>query len=238
MDSNQISAQSSSQTSPNATPSPLFEPPLRFDSASRAGEFGASDLERLPVQSSRDGLQPLTPSQPIGEPLHEPELDRFSDRFTDPYADDWDPATILNQLGYRGAGHARGSHWLVGNGNRMGLFTLALADYDRPAANQLKLIPNFDIAIHWFMGPKQTDVPARTYDFLLRWDYRHELNDSLTLDLAFSLGFYSDFEGSARKGLRWPSTAVLEYQGDGCSKWLLGVDILDRDDYFCLPVIG
>ncbi|HND54778.1 MAG TPA: hypothetical protein PLV92_20340 [Pirellulaceae bacterium] len=228
----------SAQSSPSATPSPLFQPPLRFESASRAGDFGASDLERLPIHSSRDSLQPLAPSQPIGEPLHEPELDKFSDRFTDPYAEDWDPATILNQLGYRGAGHARGSQWLIGNGDRMGLFTLSLADSDRPTANQLKLIPNFDIAIHWFMGPKQTDVPARAYDFLLRWDYRHELNDSLTLDLAFSLGFYSDFEGSARKGLRWPSTAVLEYQVDDCSKWLLGVDILDRDDYFCLPVIG
>lgn len=186
---------------------------------------GPIELERLPQSPGMDASEPLPPSSPLGEPLREPSL-----------GDDWDPSTTLGELGYRGAGHRRGPQWLIGNGNHMGLFTLGFSD--EPKLKPFRFLPSFDFAIHFVMGPKQTDMPAQLYDLFFRWGHKGQITDDLGYDVSFTLGFYTDFEGSARKGLRWPSTAVLEYRTDESLKWLLGVDILNRDDYFCLPVFG
>lgn len=143
---------------------------------------------------------------------------------------------VLDEYWYRGAGHRGLNGWLIGKGDSMGIFTLGSnSTYDFTKQSHDVAV---DFAIHWIMGPRQTDMPARMYDFLVRWGHRQNLTDRFGYDLSFSLGFYSDFEGSARKGLRWPSTAVTYYRSSEQWQWLLGVDILDRDDYFCLPIAG
>lgn len=162
------------------------------------------------------------PGEPLGEPLAADQLDELVEEFPEYF--------------YQGAGADQGPSWLVGNGNRMGLFTLAFRNHREFKIPDRYL--TFDWAVHFVSGPRQTDLPPRLYDLRLRWGRNGLITDQLGYDLHFSLGFFSDFEGSARKGFRCPSTAVLYYREDDCRQWLLGADLLNRDDFWVLPVIG
>ncbi|HMO87365.1 MAG TPA: hypothetical protein PKC18_20840, partial [Lacipirellulaceae bacterium] len=92
--------------------------------------------------------------------------------------------------------------------------------------------------VHWLDGPASTDMPPRLYDFTLGYHWRERLSPTLALDLAFRVGAFSDFESSARKGVRYPSHAVVYGRLDPAWELALGVDVLDRDDISLLPVVG
>ncbi len=52
------------------------------------------------------------------------------------------------------------------------------------------------------------------------------------------MGAFSDFEGSARKGIRFPGHAVTCLRINPQWEALLGIEYLDRDDISLLPVAG
>lgn len=92
--------------------------------------------------------------------------------------------------------------------------------------------------VHFLSGPTVTDLPPRLFDLEMALRTRRLLTDHLMLDLKLGVGAFTDFEGSVRKGIRFPSHAVSYYELDSWLISVLGVDVLDRDDISVLPVFG
>jgi hypothetical protein len=81
-------------------------------------------------------------------------------------------------------------------------------------------------------------LPARLYDFSVGYQKRGRIQDAMSYDLASTIGVFSDFEDSAREGIRYPGHAVgmLHYTPE--FDIVFGVDYLSRDDIKILPVMG
>ena len=93
------------------------------------------------------------------------------------------------------------------------------------------------IGIHFLRGPTITPLESRIFDFIGGIQSRKTINDVFSYDLATSIGVYSDFEGSARDGVRFPSHAV-GFVDLGLADLVFGVEYLDREDIKLLPVGG
>ena len=233
----------------------LPQPVLQADLATQAQPATQADLA---TQAPAPQVQPATLVEPVlapvsglfGEPLR--EADSFADSalprlpgrrmWHDKVAPaDEEEAACSPEFplySYQGAGHDQAVRWVIGNGNGMGIFSLDM-DNGQSAPNGdpfFSIHPDF--AIHWVSGPRATDMPARLYDLLIRFQHSFALNDVWRYDISATIGYYTDFEGSARRGLRWPATAVLYCRPIPTIDFFGGVDILDRDDLFCLPVGG
>lgn len=145
----------------------------------------------------------------------------------------YDPFEIYH---YRGAGYAAQSQWIAGKGDELGIFSLQFLS----GAGTRFSSGSLDLggAVHFISGPAQTDLPPRVYDLTLGLATRGTVGESWTFDIMFRVGWFSDFEGSAREGLRFPSHLVLYRQTNPLLQWVLGVDFLDRDDILLLPVFG
>ncbi len=94
------------------------------------------------------------------------------------------------------------------------------------------------INVHWLSGPSSTPLPPRLYDFVLGYQTRKRLTEQFSYDLFTSVGAYSDFEGTARKGIRFPSHAVGMFHVNHSTDVVFGIDYLGRDDVQVLPVGG
>jgi len=92
--------------------------------------------------------------------------------------------------------------------------------------------------LHLLSGPNSVPLPPRLWDFVLGYQTRGTIQEHVSFDLAYSLGVYSDFEDSAREGVRSLGHAVGVFHKNDRWDWVLGVDYLNRDDYKILPVAG
>lgn len=92
--------------------------------------------------------------------------------------------------------------------------------------------------IQWLQGPNTVPLPPRLYDFALGVQKRDTVSDVFSYDVATSIGVYSDFEDSARDGVRYISHAVGMIHINQATDVIFGVDYLDRDDIPLLPVVG
>ena len=125
--------------------------------------------------------------------------------------------------------------WLIATGDDLGI----LSSQSYPTLNlsdSSSLVTG--LGFHFLNGPIQTDLPPRLYDFQIAYHARPVLGERLVLDLKAGVGVFSDFEGSAREGVRNPGHAVgyMEIQ-----PWIVavgGLEVLDRDDFNLLPVGG
>ena len=93
-------------------------------------------------------------------------------------------------------------------------------------------------SLHLLSGPNTIPLPPRLWDFVLGYQSRATLEELISFDLAYSIGVYSDFEDSAREGVRSLGHAVGSFHKSDLWDWVLGVDYLNRDDYKLLPVMG
>ena len=93
-------------------------------------------------------------------------------------------------------------------------------------------------AWHLVSGPKRTDMPPHLWDFTAHVGRRNRWDSYWSYDVAVRPGWFSDFAGSAREGLRFPGHGVLYYTPSDTFQLLAGVDYLDRDDIAWLPVVG
>lgn len=125
--------------------------------------------------------------------------------------------------------------YMPGSDSQFGWFSLESQPYlsRRKAAGITSAID-----IHFLNGPGTVDLPARLFDFVLGYQVRASLSKRIAFDLAANVGIYSDFEDSARDGLRFPSHAVGMYRWNRNTDLVLGVDYLSRDDVKILPVFG
>ena len=92
--------------------------------------------------------------------------------------------------------------------------------------------------LHLLSGPNVVPLPPRLYDFSLGYQKRGKIKDFMSYDLATSIGVFSDFEDSARDGVRFPGHAVGMLHLMPEMDFVFGVDYLSRDDIKLLPVGG
>ncbi|WP_425619367.1 hypothetical protein NA78x_003107 [Anatilimnocola sp. NA78] len=125
--------------------------------------------------------------------------------------------------------------WLVGGGNKFGFFSLEnlpTLPQDRTSGVVTGL------GFHFLSGPVITDMPPRLFDFQIGYQKRTWLSENFGYDVAARIGAFSDFEGSAREGVRFPGHAVGYYRWSPLVDVVLGIDYLGRDDVKLLPVAG
>lgn len=91
---------------------------------------------------------------------------------------------------------------------------------------------------HFLDGPRSPDMPPRLFDFQFAYQVRKQLNSSAMLDVRLGIGAFSDFQGSARKGIRFPGHVVSYFDCQPDLATVFGVEVLDRDDISLLPVGG
>lgn len=96
----------------------------------------------------------------------------------------------------------------------------------------------FGTGLHLLSGPNSIPLPPRLWDFILGYQSRGMFQDCFSYDVASSLGVYSDFEDSAREGVRPLAHAVGSFHKSQRWDWVLGVDYVNRDDFKILPVMG
>lgn len=125
--------------------------------------------------------------------------------------------------------------WLPGSGDDFGMVDWESDPYLTHDEDR-----GFSLAtnVHWLSGPSIVPLESRVFDFALGYQSRGQFSPSFSYDLSTSVGVYSDFEASAREGVRFPSHAVGMFHCTHGVDFVFGVDYLDRDDISVLPVIG
>jgi hypothetical protein len=124
--------------------------------------------------------------------------------------------------------------WIPGGGNQFGMFSIAWDHYQPSGINHGLGI---GMGFYFLSGPEQTEMPPRVYDFSIAYQIRHRLGP-LAFDIAAGVRAASDFEGSAREGIRYPGHAVGFLNVRPTLDLVFGVDYLDRGDIKLLPVAG
>jgi hypothetical protein len=197
--------------------------------------FGSDLLPTEPAkpESNDDWLaQYVTEEEPTGqaaEPVTNAEAEPL-DKVV--YLDGNEPSGYT--FGYNAV--ASGLTWLPGGDDQFGWFSYeSFANMDMGSTTRLALT---GFGVHFLNGPVRTDMPARMYDFTLGAQDRRRITPNLGYDIAFHVGVFSDFEGSAEKGIRFPSHAVTFWRLGPEWEMVLGIDYLDRDDITLLPVGG
>jgi len=128
-----------------------------------------------------------------------------------------------------------GITYLPGDGDQFGWLSFEAPNYlhsDRKSGFTTNM--NF----HLLSGPQSVELPARLYDFELGYQARNTLSSVFSYDWSAMVGIYSDFEDSARDGVRFPAHAVGMFHPGPRADWVFGIDYLDRDDVQMLPVFG
>ncbi len=125
--------------------------------------------------------------------------------------------------------------WIPGGDDRFGWFS-----YESLGGAKIDDLPSLvtGFGIHLLDGPVQTDMPPRLFDFSIGVADRRLIQPNIGYDIVFRVGAFSDFEGSARDGVRYPSHAVTFLRINPSTELVLGIDYLDRDDIRLLPVVG
>jgi hypothetical protein len=201
-------------------------------------ELGSGVLELQPEPAPLESLPPAVPRSPLlSDVPPEGEIDLSREVLGPGVLTDLtecDPAnTWPVPFGY----NLRQSNtsWLVGNGDDFGMFSLE----SRPALPQRQVWGiTSGIGFHFLGGPIQSDMPPRLFDFQIGFQRRKWVSPIFGYDVSINVGAFSDFEGSAREGVRYPGHAVGYYRWNPGLDFVLGIDYLDRDDISLLPVAG
>lgn len=125
--------------------------------------------------------------------------------------------------------------WIPGSGDDFGWFSL-LGSTWKPRGPVTGM--GGTINIHWLAGPGSSPLPPRLYDFALGFQSRESLSERFSYDVSAGVGIYSDFEASARDGIRFPAHATGMVHINSTTDFIFGADYLDRDDIPVLPVAG
>lgn len=125
--------------------------------------------------------------------------------------------------------------WMPGSGQDFGWFDWASDPYiDREESIGITSAFN----IHWLSGPNTSPLPPRLYDLAMGFQNRGSFSDRFSYDLYSGIGLFTDFEGSARDGVRFPAHAVGMLHVNSSADIVFGIDWLDRDQVSLLPVFG
>lgn len=125
--------------------------------------------------------------------------------------------------------------YMPGDGDQFGWLTFGSNTWlNRGESSGVEM--NFNL--HLLSGPEVVALPPRLYDFEIGYQSKTSLSEKFSYDFGLSVGVYSDFEDSARDGVRFPAHLVGMVHPSENWDWVFGVEYLDRDDIKMLPVIG
>lgn len=146
----------------------------------------------------------------------------------------WPSPKSVNFDDWLGYNSAKGdTTWLAGSD--FGMFSLeSFPSLDLGEDSAVMVGTGF----HFLNGPVKPDLPPRLFDIHLAYHMRKALSSDTMLDMRVGAGVFSDFEGSARKGVRYPGHIVAYRQWNHDCVGVFGVEVLDRDDISVLPVGG
>jgi len=200
------------------------------DHANNSWQFGVGAVEEPPVDSE-DSL-PLIQEQAESQSGIEPAIPAFDDNEENIVHLNGGPPPAYS-FGYNRARSA--ISWLPGDDDHFGWFS-----YESISGAKLGNMPSLvtGFGIHVLDGPVQTDMPPRLFDFSIGVADRRLIQPNIGYDILVRIGAFSDFEGSARDGVRYPSHAVTFLRLNPSTELVLGIDYLDRDDIHLLPVVG
>lgn len=131
--------------------------------------------------------------------------------------------------------HESNITYIPGDGDQFGWLTFGSNTWLKRGASS-GIDANFNL--HLLSGPEIVALPPRLYDFELGYQSKASLSEKFSYDIGVSVGVYSDFEDSARDGVRFPAHLVGMFHPTENWDWVFGIEYLDRDDIKLLPVIG
>lgn len=141
-------------------------------------------------------------------------------------------ASLSDFWGYRYSSSS--IDWIAGSGDEFGMVSLIWDHYTEVGIHHGLGV---GMQFHFLAGPEQTDMPPRVFDFSIGYQIRDRLGP-LAYDVSAAVMASSDFEGSAREGIRFPSHAVGFLDIHPTMALVFGIDYLDRGDIQLLPVGG
>lgn len=195
-------------------------------------------VELIPMPGPSSGAQPDFSIQPVDPSLNpyggtpDPPLDpRTLDKMTE-----WggpDPLSIESPFFYR----AKESAWRF-----LALGQNSFGDSSWESTPHLDLERHAGLAtgfgVSFLDGPMTPNLHPRLFNFSAAYQHRASLLNGWSFDIAAGVGAFSDFEGSAAEGIRFPGHAVLSGPMGQRARWVAGIDYMDRDDFAMLPVAG
>ncbi len=169
----------------------------------------------------------------VGEVQLLPDESMVHDPLDDSCEDETPCPRLLDEfLGYRYS--VSSMDWMIGGSDQFGMFSLDW-DHYKKAGEETGI--GVGVKIHFLDGPSRTEMPPRLFDFSLALQSRKRLG-RFGFDVAASVMASSDFEGSAREGIRFPGHAVGYWRLRSSADLVFGIDYLDRGDIRLLPVGG
>ncbi|MEN6494192.1 MAG: hypothetical protein ABFD16_07870 [Thermoguttaceae bacterium] len=189
-----------------------------------------SSIEAGPPESPTGGPMPTDAPMKIGPLIDLSRHDGLAE--SGPLVEPFQPVPLDAFLGYRY--ESSSLDWILGNDDQFGMFSILWDHYQRPGAKH-----GLDVGLqfHFLNGPVRTDMPSKVYDFSIAYQHRDRIG-VFGYDAAVSVMASSDFEGSSREGIRFPSHAVGFLSVHPALELVFGVDYLDRGDVKLLPVGG
>jgi hypothetical protein len=193
----------------------------------------APDAGTLP-QPPADGLiVPLSPEPPAEAVDVDGPIVALDEEADAEFAAIMRPPTLGNAIGYDTA--TGGFSWIVEHDDGFGWVSLE-SFATLPSVLPRGIVTGF--GVHFLDGPILADMPSRLFDFSVGYQFRQWVAPNIGLDVVARVGAFSDFETSARDGVRFPGHAVTFFRLTPAYELLFGVDVLDRDDISLLPVFG
>ena len=211
----------------SSTPNGLIQPP--------------SDYSSQVLPSFNYPFPSVRSPEIIPQPLEQPGLVSSDDQHIKllepedllPFTFDLYDLSIAPYTSYRS--NEDSISYMPGNGDQFGWLSFASPNYlNRGTPRGVTANMN----IHLLSGPLAVPLPPRLYDFELGYQVRNFLSDLFSYEWSAMVGVYSDFEDSARDGVRFPAHAVGMFHPGPHTDWVFGVDYLGRDDIKVLPVAG
>jgi hypothetical protein len=93
--------------------------------------------------------------------------------------------------------------------------------------------------VHFLEGAENFDLPDQVYDASFEFRHMRKFGQGpWAMDVAVTLGHYSDYEGDDADAFRVSGRGLAVYEAQPGVKWILGVAYLNRAGASVLPVAG
>ncbi len=101
----------------------------------------------------------------------------------------------------------------------------------------LLITPQF--GVHYLQRPAALDLPDRVYGTAFQFRHLRKFGTGpWAMDVAVTLGYYSDFEQRASDAFRVTGYGLAVYESSPAAKWVVGVAYLNRAGTTVLPIGG
>lgn len=92
--------------------------------------------------------------------------------------------------------------------------------------------------VHFWDGPDAIDLPPRLFDTYVDLMWRYQINKKWSFDVAFTPGYFSDWEQSDDRAWRFQARGIVYWQATETIKLMGGAAYLDWVSVKLLPVAG